>query len=84
MKTKKKTSKLIAYLGMLSVALSVFLCPTDSIAAQAAAPRADVVMPCSDNIDYCFYIVGNKIYKQLYNYTKKVWVGDPIYVGEVP
>lgn len=84
MKTKKRTSKLIATLGMLSVALSVFLYPANSITAQAAAPGTDIAMPCSDNIDYVFFTVGNKLYKQLYNFTKKVWIGDPIYVGELP
>lgn len=85
MKTKKKNTKLLATLGMLSIALSVFLCPANCITVQAAAaPGTDIAMPCSDNIGYIFYAVGNKLYKQLYNFSKGVWIGDPIYVGERP
>lgn len=84
MKNKRKASKLFLYFGMLSVALSVFLCPANCLTVQAAAPGAEIAMPCSDNIGYRFYTIGNKIYKQLYNYTKKVWIGDPIYLGELP
>lgn len=84
MKPKKKTSKLIATLGMLSVALSVFLCPAYSITAQAATSDATIAAPCSDNIYYIFYTVGNKIYKRLWNASKGIWVGPPIYVGEKP
>lgn len=84
MKTKRKTSKLFLYLGMLSVALSVFLCPANSLTVQAAAPGANVAEPCSDNIGYRFFIIDNKLYKQLYNYTKGVWIGEPIYVCDLP
>lgn len=85
MKTKRKTSKLILYLGMLSVALSVFLCPANSITAQAATtPGTDIAVPCSDNIGYVYYAIGNKLYKRLWNFSKKIWIGDPIYVGEKP
>lgn len=76
---------MITTLGMLSVALSVFLCPANSITAQAAAaPGADIAMPCSDNIDYVYFTAGKKLYKQLYNFSKGVWIGEPIYVGELP
>lgn len=85
MKNKKKTSKLIAYIGMLSVALSIFLCPANSITAQAATtPGTNIAEPCSDNIGYRFYTIGKKLYKQLYNYSKGVWVGDPIFLCELP
>lgn len=84
MKNKKKTSKLFLYLGMLSVALTVFLCPANGITAQAAVPGSEIAMPCHDNIDYRFFVIGNSLYKQLYNYTKGIWVGKPIYVGEMP
>lgn len=85
MKNKKKTSKLLATFGMLSVALSVFLCPANSITVQAAAaPGGDIAAPCSDNIGYIYYAVGKKLYKQLYNFSTGTWIGEPIYVGERP
>lgn len=85
MKTKRKAFKPLLCLGMLSVALIVFLCPANAITAQAAAaPGADIAAPCSDNIGYRFFTIGKKLYKQLYNYTKGVWIGEPIYLGEVP
>lgn len=84
MKTKKKASKLIASLGMLSVALSIFLCPANCITAQAAAPGGNIAAPCSDNIDYVYYTIGKKLYKQLYNFSTKVWIGEPIFVGYLP
>lgn len=85
MKTKKKTSKLLATLGMLSVALSVFLCPANSITVQAAAtPGGDIAAPCSDNIGYIYFTVGKKVYKQLYNFSTGTWLGEPIFVRELP
>lgn len=84
MKNKRKASKLFLYLGMLSVALTVFLCPANSLTVQAAAPGAETAEPCSDIIGYRYFTSGNKVYKQLYNYTKKVWIGEPIYVCDVP
>lgn len=84
MKSKRKTSKLFLYLGMLSVALTVFLCPANSLTVQAAAPSPEIAVPCSDNIDYIYFTIGNKVYKQLYNFTKGVWIGEPIYVCDVP
>lgn len=85
MKIKKKTSKLFATLGMLSVALSVFLCPANSITAQAAtAPGGDIAAPCSDNIGYIYFTAGKRLYKQLYNYSTGTWLGEPIFVGYLP
>lgn len=84
MKTKRKAFKPLLYLGMLSVAFTVFLCPATSITAHAATSGTEIAMPCSDNIGYVFFSIGKKLYKQLYNFTKEVWIGDPIYVGELP
>lgn len=84
MKTKRKTSKLFLYLGMLSVALSVFLCPANSLTVHAAAPGTDIAEPYSDNIDYVYFTIGKKLYKQLYNFTKEVWIGEPIFVCDLP
>ena len=84
MKNKRKTSKLFLYLGMLSVALTVFLCPANSLTAQAAAPGPEIAEPCSDNIDYVYFTSGKKLYKQLYNFTKGVRIGEPIFVCDLP
>lgn len=84
MKNKRKASKLFLYLGMLSVALTVFLCPANTITAQAAAPGTEIAEPCSDNIDYIYFKIDKKLYKQLYNFTKKVWIGEPIFVCDLP
>ena len=84
MKTKRKASKPLLYLGMLSAALAVFLCPASTIVAQAATSGTEIAMPCSDNIGYRYFTIGKKVYKQLYNYTKEVWIGDPIFVCELP
>lgn len=84
MKTRKKTSKLFLYFGMLSVALTVFLCPANSLTVQAAAPSPEIAAPCSDNLGYIYFTSGKKLYKQLYNYTKGVWIGEPIFVCDLP
>lgn len=81
MKKQKSTSKLLLGLGVLCAALSISLCPAAGITARAATHDPGIA-PCSDNIGYRYYKIGNKWYKQLYNFSKEIWIGDPIYIGE--
>lgn len=80
---KKKASKLVLLLSVLGIAFSVFFCPVSSLPVQAASSGETAVMPLSDDIRYRYIVVGNGIYKRLYNYTTSEWVGHWIYVGNL-
>lgn len=85
MKTQKKASKLLLTLGALCAAFALSLCPAAGITAQAAAhDPAGAIMPYADNIGYCYLRFENRLYKRLYNYTTRTWIGDWILVDELP
>lgn len=85
MKTQRKASKLLLTLGALCMAFALSLCPAAGITTQAAAhDPAGVIMPYADNIGYCYLQIGNKLFKRLHNHTTGTWIGDWIYVGELP
>lgn len=47
--------------------------PADHISCAAAS---ETVMPLADSIGWRYKTINGKLYKRLYNYTKKKWVGD--------
>lgn len=83
---KKKVSKVTVLLGALGIAMSVFFCPVAAIPAQAALPGGEsVAEPQRDIVEYRYFIFdGNKVYKRLYNYSTGNWVGEWIFVRELP
>lgn len=80
---KKKTSKLVLFLSVLGIAFSVFFCPASSLPVQAASSGESSIMPLSDEIRYRYMVLGNKMYKRLYNYTTEEWIGSWIYVCDI-
>lgn len=81
---KKKYSRLVFLLGAIGFALSVFFCPTSSIPVQAATSPDSTAQPLMDIIRYRYIKYENKIYKRLYNYSTCNWIGDWIFVCELP
>ena len=80
---KKKLSKWLMLVSVMSIAFSVFFCPVSSLPVQAAGPGEATVQPRADDIRYRFTIIDNKIYKRLFNYSTGEWIGDWIYVCDV-
>lgn len=82
---KKRNSRLLFLLGAAGFALSVFFCPASNLPVQAATSPGTVAQPQKDDIRYRFTIIDKrKVYKRLYNYSTCNWIGDWIFVCELP
>lgn len=81
---QKKISKLLGLMSAAALSLGMFLCPAVALPAQAATSNDEAVMPQSEIIEWRYFISGDKIYKCLYNYSRAEWVGEWIYVRDVP
>ncbi len=79
---RKKISKLVGLIGAACLSLGMFFCPVATLPAQAATPS--VAMPYSDYIDWRYFVYEGKVYKCLYNYSTREWVGDWIYIRDLP
>ena len=81
---KKFLLRVSAGLGVALCSLSLLVAaPQTTITAQAAGGGGQVVQPQSDIIRWVYAQFGQKLYKRLWNGTKREWVGDWIYVGDV-
>lgn len=80
----KKRNSLLILLGTFGLVLSVFFCPIASLPAQAAVPSDYIAQPLRDDIRYRFAVFDNKLYKRLYNYSTCNWIGDWIFLCELP
>lgn len=80
----KKKIKLAAFVGVACMSLGVLLGPVSTLPTQAAASREETVMPMSHAISWMYEVRDNKIYKRLYNYSTCNWIGDWIYVRDLP
>lgn len=78
---QKKISKLVGLIGAACLSLGMFLCPAAALPVQAALPG--MAMPYSDIIEWRLKIEDNIIYRRLYNYSTREWIGDWEYVGEL-
>lgn len=81
---KKRNSRLLFLLGTAGFALSVFFCPASNLSVQAATSSEIIAQPQRDDIRWRFTIMDNKVYKRLYNYSTCNWIGDWIYLRDVP
>lgn len=84
MNRKRKTSRFILLLSAAGLALSVFFCPAGTISAKAAGPGTETAATYSHCIQYRYVVIGDSLYKRLYNYSTGNWIGDWIYVGPAP
>lgn len=81
---QKKISKLLGLVGAAALSLGMFICPATALPAQAATSNENVAMPYSDIIKWRYIVEDGKIYKCLYNYSTGNWVGEWIYVRDIP
>ena len=76
----KKVKKIIAGLGIMmiigasSLSIEVF---ADEMARKLSAEEELLIEPRE------YKTVGNKVYRRMYNYTKKEWIGEWEFVGYV-
>lgn len=82
---QKKLSKVLGLVGAAALSLGMFICPTAALPAQAATSNNEgVASPQSDCIEWRYFIYEGKIYKCLYNYSTANWIGEWIYLRDVP
>lgn len=80
----KKISKITLMTVLCSLSL-LFVAPGLAISANAATPpEEETVAPCADILQWVFEQRGNKLYKRLYNTSTHEWVGDWIFVRDIP
>ena len=80
----KKISK-ITLMTLLCLLSLLFVAPSFSITANAATPsEEESVDPQADILEWVYDQRGTKIYKRLYNTSTGNWVGDWIFVREIP
>lgn len=80
----KKRNKLAALGGVICMTLAVLFSPVSTLSTQAAASREETVMPMSDIISWVFRVEDGKLYKRLYNHSTWNWIGEWIYVRDMP
>ncbi len=84
MKQKKKMYRATALMSAAGLALSLFFSPAAGLPAQAADSGQESIQPRQDVIEYRFTVMDGKLYKRLFNYSTSVWVGDWIFVRDLP
>lgn len=81
---QKKISKLLGLVGAAALSLGMFICPATALPAQAATSNENVAMPYSDIIEWRYIFHEGKVYKCLYNYSTREWIGEWIYIRDIP
>lgn len=56
--------------------LSLSTCLVTPMTSYADTLPSMVISPRKDNIRWVYKEIGGKLYRRLYNFTKKVWIGD--------
>ena len=85
MKRKKFLYRVTAAMGIALCSLSLlFVAPQTSVTAQAAGGGGTTVSPQSDYIVWIYIEADGKVYKRLWNASKEEWIGDWIYVRDLP
>ena len=82
----KRKNKLAA-LGMIAcMSLAALVSPASTLPVQAATSQelGLGVMPLRDAITWIYKVENNKIYKRLYNASTWNWIGDWIYIRDLP
>lgn len=83
MKLKRGIKHVIGLGGALCLSFSVLACPMASMHVYADSENA-MIQPYKDDIQWRWKVENNKLYKRLFNYSTISWVGDWIYVRDLP
>lgn len=80
---KKRKNKLVT-LGLAAcMSLAVLCSPVAELPVQAAAVQDEGIMPLSDVLKWKYAVMDNKLFKRLYNLSKRCWAGEWIYVRDL-
>lgn len=80
----KLSKKIVSTAATLSLVASILLPPQIVSAASPITPTClsdTTISPLADSIEWVYYTAEDgKIYKRLYNYSTREWIGEWIYV----
>lgn len=80
----KLSKKIISTAATLSLVASILLPPQIVSAASPVTSTCSsdtTISPLADKIEWVYYTAEDgKIYKRLYNYSTREWIGEWIYV----
>ncbi len=79
----KRKNKLMTLGCTACLSLAILACPATVLPAQAA-PALPGISTQQDSIEWVYNAVDGKLYKCLYNYSTCNWIGDWIYVCDLP
>lgn len=80
----KRKNKLAALGSVVCIALAILFSPASALPVQAAVSQNPTVMPMRDAISWAYKIENKKIYKRLFNHSTGNWIGDWIYIRDLP
>lgn len=80
----KRKNKLVAIASVFCMALAILCSPAAALPVQAAVSQEPEIMPMSDAISWVFKEENGKLYKRLYNHSTVTWIGNWIYVMDLP
>lgn len=80
----KRRNRLVALGSVACMALAVLFSPASALPAQAAVSQEETVMPMRDAISWMYRVENNKLYRRLFNYSTNNWIGDWMYVMDLP
>ncbi len=83
MSNHKVIRRFVTLCSAVCISLAIMSSPIASMPVQAIGAQEEI-QPLSDKIEWRFKIENNKIYKRLYNYSIGDWVGEWIYVRDLP
>lgn len=71
----QKKYRILFFITCMFIIASCPIIPTRTVVAS------DAISPKSDDIGWQYRRINGKLYKRLYNYTTKTWIGNWILVG---
>lgn len=80
----KKKNRLVTIASAICMAFAILCSPASALPVQAAVSQEPEIMPMRDAISWVTKIENGKLYKRLYNFSTITWIGDWIYVCDVP
>lgn len=79
----KTINRLLSFCGAICLSLAVLASPAAEFPSRAAAAQDEAIMPLSDGLVWKYAVMDDKLYRRLYNASKKCWAGEWMYVMDL-
>lgn len=80
----KRKSRLATICSVICMAFAILCSPATALTSQAAVSQESEIMPMKDVISWVAKEENGKLYKRLYNFSTATWIGEWIYVCDLP